>query len=95
MLEAGLAAMIGKGARGGAVIESIKKNGAVYVAAGGGAGALISSCIVSSGVECYGDLGPEAVYRFEVEGMPLLVAIDSLGNDLYKIGPEEYLAQDK
>ena len=87
----GLAAMIGKGARGGAVVEAIRERGAAYFAATGGAGALISSRVRASEVVCYADLGPEAVYRFEVESMPLIVAVDALGGDLYKSGPLEYL----
>jgi fumarate hydratase subunit beta len=89
--ETGLAAMIGKGARGEAVIDAIKERGAVYFAAVGGAGALISSRITSSKIICYEELGPEAVYKFEVEQMPLVVAVDSAGNDLYELGPKEYL----
>ncbi|MCL2218816.1 MAG: Fe-S-containing hydro-lyase [Chitinispirillia bacterium] len=91
--KTGLAAMIGKGGRGVDVINSIKECGAVYFAATGGAGALISSCIKSSHIICYEDLGPEAVYKFEVEALPLTVAVDSLGNDLYVLGPQEYLSQ--
>jgi len=89
--KTGLAAMIGKGARGAAVIEAIKECGAVYIAAIGGAGALISSRIKSSRIICYEELGPEAVYKFEIESLPLIVAIDSRGNDLYELGPKEYL----
>jgi len=89
--KTGLAAMIGKGDRGAAVIEAIKECGAVYMAAVGGAGAMISSRIKSSQVICYEDLGPEAVYKFEVESLPLIVAIDGKGNDLYELGPKEYL----
>jgi len=89
--KTGLAAIIGKGDRGATVIEAIKECGAVYMAAIGGAGALISSCIKSSQTVCYEDLGPEAVYRFEIEAMPLIVAIDGKGNDLYELGPKEYL----
>jgi fumarate hydratase subunit beta len=88
--ETGLAAMIGKGARGAEVVEAIAERGAVYFAAIGGTGALISSCIKSAEIVCYEDLGPEAVYKFEVESMPLIVAVDSSGNDLYKLGPMEY-----
>jgi fumarate hydratase subunit beta len=88
---AGVRAMIGKGARGGAVIEAMKKNGCVYFAALGGGGALIGKTVKSSHIVCFEDLGPEAVYRCEVENMPLVVAIDSKGNDLYKVGPAEYM----
>jgi fumarate hydratase subunit beta len=89
--KTGLAAMIGKGDRGAAVIEAMKERGAVYMAAIGGAGALISSRIKSSQIICYEDLGPEAVYKFEAESLPLIVVIDSMGNDLYQLGPKEYL----
>jgi len=88
--QAGIAAMIGKGCRGADVISAMIERGAVYFAATGGAGALISSRIKSSTIVCYEDLGPEAVYKFEVEAMPLIVAVDSVGNDLYRLGPQEY-----
>ncbi|MCL2184048.1 MAG: Fe-S-containing hydro-lyase [Chitinispirillia bacterium] len=91
--KTGLSAMIGKGGRSIDVISAIKECGAVYFAAAGGAGALISSRIKSSQIICYDDLGPEAVYKFEVESMPLIVAVDSAGNDLYESGPQEYLSQ--
>jgi fumarate hydratase subunit beta len=66
------------------------KHGCVYFAATGGAGALIAKSIRSSAVVCFEDLGPEAVFRLEVQNMPLIVAIDSKGNDLYKNGPAEF-----
>ncbi|MDR2578785.1 MAG: Fe-S-containing hydro-lyase [Chitinispirillales bacterium] len=81
--KTGLAAMIGKGNRSDDVIESIKQNGAVYFAAIGGAGALLSQCIKSAKTVCYEDLGAEAVYQFDVENFPLIVAIDTLGDNLY------------
>jgi fumarate hydratase subunit beta len=86
----GLRAMIGKGERSGAVIEAMIKYGCVYFATTGGAGALIAKSIKSSAVVCFEDLGPEAVFRLEVQNMPLIVAIDSKGNDLYKNGPAEF-----
>jgi fumarate hydratase subunit beta len=86
----GLKAMIGKGNRGRAAIEAMIENKCVYFAAVGGAGALLAKSIVASSVVCYDDLGPEAVYRFEVRNMPLVVAIDSRGKNLYEDGPEEY-----
>ena len=86
----GLRAMIGKGPRNCAVIDTIKKYGCVYFAAVGGAGALIAQSVKSSAIVCFEDLGPEAVYRFEVEKMPLIVAVDSKGNDLYEEGPAEF-----
>jgi len=91
--KTGLSAMIGKGGRSASVINAIKECGAVYFAATGGAGALISSCIKSAQTVCYEDLGPEAVYKFEVESLPIIVAVDALGNDLYELGPREYLSQ--
>jgi fumarate hydratase subunit beta len=63
------------------------KAGAVYFAAAGGAGVLLGRSITSSKVVCFEELGPEAVYRLEVKNMPLVVAVDSKGNDLYKEGP--------
>jgi fumarate hydratase subunit beta len=90
----GLAAMIGKGDRSPAVIDAMKKNNAVYFAAGGGLGALIGRrCIIHSTLVCWDDLGPEAVYRFEVENFPVIVAIDCRGNDLYRSGPARYVIQ--
>ena len=89
---AGLAAMIGKGSRCAETVNAIADNGAVYFAATGGAGALISSCIKSARIACYEDLGPEAVYEFTVEDMPLIVAVDAAGGNLYESGPAEYEA---
>ncbi|MBN2035959.1 MAG: Fe-S-containing hydro-lyase [Chitinispirillaceae bacterium] len=86
----GLKGMIGKGERSREVVEAIKKHGAVYFAATGGAGALIGSTVKASSVVCYEDLGPEAVYRLEVTNLPLIVAIDSRGNDLFKQGPAAF-----
>jgi fumarate hydratase subunit beta len=86
----GLKGMIGKGERSVEVVDAIKRHGAVYFAATGGAGALIGKTIVSSTVVCYEDLGPEAIRRLEVREIPLIVAIDSKGNDLYKQGPEVF-----
>ena len=86
----GLKGMIGKGERSLEVIEAMKKHRAVYFAATGGAGALIGKTIISSRVVCYEDLGPEAVYQLEVRNLPLIVAIDCRGNDLYKEGPSQF-----
>lgn len=86
----GLKAMIGKGNRSPAVVEAMVKNNSVYFAAIGGCGALIAKAVVASRVVCYEDLGPEAVYRLEVRDMPLIVAIDSRGSNLFKDGPEEF-----
>ena len=84
LLDLGLGAMIGKGKRSPAVADAIVRNGAVYFAAIGGAGALLSKCIVSSEVIAYGDLGPEAVRKLEVKDFPVVVVIDSQGNNLYE-----------
>lgn len=91
LLELGLKGMIGKGARSEEVIKSIVNNKAVYFGATGGAGALLSKCIVKSEIVAYSDLGAEAIRKMEVQDMPLVVIIDSEGNNLYKIGKEQYL----
>lgn len=83
LLDLGLRAMIGKGERSPEVIEAIRRNGAVYFAAVGGAGALIAQCVTSAQVIAFDDLGCESVKRMEVRDLPLTVAIDSLGNDIY------------
>ena len=82
--KAGLRGMIGKGDRGDEVISAMKETGAVYFAAIGGAGALIAGHVEEAEIVCYKDLGPEAVYRFTVRDLPLIVAIDSRGSDLYR-----------
>ncbi len=79
-----LRGMIGKGGRSDAVVDAMKEYGAVYFAAAGGAGALIAQSIKKAEVIAFPDLGPEAIHRLEVEDLPLVVAIDSNGNDLYK-----------
>ena len=86
MLNAGLKGMIGKGKRSQAVIDSIKENGAVYMAAIGGAGALLSKCIKEAEVVAYDDLGTEAIRRLVVEDLPVVVVIDKEENNLYEIG---------
>ena len=91
LLDLGQPVMIGKGARSREVKEAIVRNGAVYLAAMGGAGAVMSASVDSAGVVCWEDLGCEAVRRLHVTDMPLTVVIDSLGNDLYESGPEAYL----
>lgn len=90
LLDRGLAVMIGKGDRNAAVIDAIVRNGAVYLAAMGGAGALMGSCVKAARIVCYEDLGCEAIRELKVENMPLTVVVDSQGNDLYKTGPEAY-----
>lgn len=83
LLDLGQKAMIGKGRRSGEVIEAIKRNRAVYFAAVGGAGALLSKCIKKSELQCYGDLGAEAVLKLEIENFPVIVVIDCDGDNLY------------
>ena len=82
--------MIGKGLRNEAVIEAMKKEGAVYVTAIGGAGALISKCVKQMTCIAYEDLGAEAIYKLEVEHLPVIVTIDSKGNNLYETGKTKY-----
>ena len=91
LLDLGLKGMIGKGKRSEEVIASMRKNGAVYFGAIGGAGALLSKCIKKAEVVAYEDLGAEAVRRLEVEDLPAVVIIDSRGNNLYEQGRAEYL----
>ncbi len=91
LLNLGLTGMIGKGKRSPEVIEAIKANKSVYFAAIGGAGALLSKCIKKSEVVAYDDLGTEAIRRLEVEDLPVIVIIDSEGNNLYETAVEEYL----
>lgn len=83
LLDLGQTGMIGKGRRSDAVIASMKKNSAVYFAAVGGAGALLSKCIKKAEVIAYDDLGAEAIYKLEVKDFPVIVVIDSEGNNLY------------
>lgn len=90
LLAAGLKGMIGKGVRSPEVKEAIKKYRAVYFAAIGGAGALISKTIVKSEVIAYPDLGPEAILRLEVEDFPVTVINDIHGGDLYVEGKKKY-----
>jgi len=95
LLEKGLKGMIGKGLRSGTVIESMKENTAVYFAAIGGAAALIGKCVKASELVAYEDLGAEAIRKLEVVDLPLVVVIDSEGNNLYELGKEAYLSQKK
>ena len=82
--ECGLTGMIGKGNRNDNVVAAMQKEPSVYFAAAGGAAALIAKCIKKADVVAFDDLGPEAIYRLEVENFKLVVAIDSKGNNLYK-----------
>ena len=90
LLDLGLTAMIGKGDRSSAVREAIRRNGACYFAAVGGAGALIARCIETAEVIAFDDLGCESVKRMTVKDFPLTVAIDCVGGDLYETGREAY-----
>ena len=90
LLDLGLKGMIGKGKRSKAVIDAIVRNGAVYFAAVGGAGAILSKCIKKSTVIAYDDLGTEAIRELEVEDLPGVVVIDSDGNNLYETAIKEY-----
>ena len=90
LLALGLKGMIGKGKRSEAVKDAIKKHGAVYFGATGGAGALLSRAVRSYEVVAYEDLGPEAVARLLVEDLPVFVINDVLGNDLYDMGQAGY-----
>ena len=84
LAECGLRGMIGKGARTAPVVEAMKQYGAVYFAATGGAGALIARCVKKCELVACPDLGPEAIYRLEVEDFPLVVATDANGETLYR-----------
>jgi fumarate hydratase subunit beta len=90
LLDMGMGGMIGKGKRSKEVIEAIVRNESVYFAAVGGAGALLSKCILSSEVIAYEDLGTEAIRRLEIKDFPVVVVIDSKGNNLYETAIERY-----
>ena len=87
LLSLGLGGMIGKGRRSPEVIEAMRQYGAVYFGATGGAAALLARSVLSCEVIAFPDLGPEAVRRLTVERFPAIVLIDSMGNNLYEIGP--------
>ena len=90
LLDLGLKGMIGKGKRSDAVKDAIIRNGAVYFAAVGGAGALLSKSILTSEVVAYDDLGTEAIRKLEVENFPVIVVIDAKGNNLYETAIKEF-----
>ena len=92
LLDLGLACMIGKGKRSEAVKQSVVKNGAVYLAAIGGAGALMANSVQSCEIIAWPDLGCEAVRKLVVKDFPLTVLLDTYGGDLYQRGPAAYLA---
>ena len=95
LIKLGQTGMIGKGKRGPEVVEAMKKYGAVYFGAIGGCGALLSKCIKKSEVIAYDDLGAEAIRKLEVVDFPVVVVIDSDGNNLYEQGPKNYLENNK
>ena len=90
MLDLGLSAMIGKGERSQEVVDAIARSGACYFAAVGGAGALIARCIQAAEVIAFDDLGCESITSMTVRDLPLTVAVDSRGNDLFRRGRAEY-----
>ncbi len=90
LLDMGLRGMIGKGKRSREVQEAVVRNKAVYLAAVGGAGALLSRAIVSSEVIAYGDLGTEAIRKLEVKDFPVVVVMDATGDNLYERAGSEY-----
>lgn len=91
LIRLGLHAMIGKGYRNDDVKKAIVENGGIYFGAIGGAGAMMSSCVNQCEIIAFDDLGPEAIRKLEIVDMPLVVVIDSEGNDLYEIGRKNYL----
>ena len=90
LLDLGMGAMIGKGKRSQEVIDAVVRTKAVYFAAVGGAGALLSKCITSSEIVAYEDLGTEAIRKLTVVNLPVIVVIDSKGNNLYETAVKEY-----
>lgn len=90
LCDLGLIGMIGKGPRSAGVLEAIRRNGGVYFAAVGGAGALIAECVKSARVVAFEDLGTEAIRELTVVDLPLIVAADCAGGDLYASGPAAY-----
>ena len=91
LMALGLRGMIGKGKRSQEVAEAMRRFGAVYFGAIGGAGAYLARCVKKAEIIAYADLGTEAIRRLEVEDFPLFVLMDSQGNDLYQVGRQQYL----
>ena len=91
MISLGETGMIGKGKRGPEVVAAMKEHGAVYFGAIGGCGALLAQCVKKAEIVAYEDLGAEAIRRLEVENFPVIVVIDSQGNNLYETGRKAYL----
>ncbi|MDC7289236.1 Fe-S-containing hydro-lyase [Blautia schinkii] len=94
LLDLGLVGMIGKGKRTKEVIDAVVRNGGVYFAAVGGAGALLSKCILSSEVVAYEDLGTEAIRKLEVRDFPVIVVVDSQGNNLYETAIQDWRTEE-
>ncbi len=90
LLDLGMAGMIGKGKRSKEVRDAVVRNGAVYFAAIGGAGALLSKAITEAEVVAFDDLGTEAIRKLKIKDFPVIVVMDSRGNNLYETAPEEY-----
>ena len=90
LLDLGLKGMIGKGKRRKEVKDAMVRNKAVYFAAVGGAGAILSKCICESEVIAYDDLGTEAIRKLQVKDFPVIVVIDEQGKDLYETSAAEY-----
>ena len=95
LIGLGQTGMIGKGKRGPEVVNAMKEHGAVYFGAIGGCGALLAQCITKAEIVAYEDLGAEAIRRMEVENFPVVVIIDSEGNNLYETGRANYLETQK
>lgn len=93
LLDLGEKAMIGKGKRSKEVIDAIVRNHAVYFAAVGGAGALLSKCITHAEIVCYEDLGTEAIRKLDIKDFPAIVVIDSKGNNLYETAIQKFSCQ--
>ncbi len=91
LIALGETGMIGKGKRSAEVVDAMKQHGAVYFGAIGGCGALLSKCVKKAEIIAYEDLGAEAIRRLEVENFPVVVIIDSEGNNLYETGRADYL----
>ena len=94
ILSLGVKVLIGKGRRGEEVAAALKQHGAVYLAAVGGAGALLGQRILKAEPVAYAELGPEAIYRLQVESFPAVVAMDTQGGDIYRQGRARYRRQD-
>ena len=90
LIDQGLRVMIGKGLRSPEVVDAIKKYQGVYFAAIGGAAALMGKCVKEAEVIAFDDLGPEAIRKLRVEELPVIVAVDSLGGDVYSLGRSQY-----